>query len=171
MTAGTYGDPGNGLVGSHTYTVIGYDSASGTFLFYNPWGCDQPSPLTFSQVQASVAFFFSADASVSVSFGSAPFGCSGPGFAGLLNQAPGASRTDVFASGVAVSNRVARLSMPVQVHPAKPPVASVGIKVTADDWWLDALVASHSPRSLSTRTPSLKRLSLSPLEVIDAAFA
>ena len=47
VTAGTYYDPGNGLVGSHAYTVIGYDSASDTFLLYNPWGCDQPSPLTF----------------------------------------------------------------------------------------------------------------------------
>jgi len=171
VTAGTYDDPGNGLVGSHAYTVIGYDSASDTFLLYNPWGCAQPSPLTFSQLQASVAYFFSADASVSVSFGSALVGFSGPGLAGLLNQAPAASRADVFASDLAASNGVAPLSMPVPVHPAKTPVASVGIKVTADDWWLDALVASHSPRSLTARTPSLKRLSPSPLEAIDAAFA
>jgi Calpain family cysteine protease/Bacterial Ig-like domain (group 2) len=171
VTASTYDNPGNGLVGNHVYTVIGYDSASDTFLLYNPWGCDQPSPLTISQLQASVAFFFSADASVSVPFGSALAGPSEPRFAAILNQASAASRADVFASELAASNGLAPESMQFHLQPAKTPVVSVGIKVNADDWWLDALVASHATRALTARTPSLKRFSPFPMEAIDAAFA
>ena len=66
LTAGTVDSPGNGLFPRHAYTVIGHDSASDTFLLYNPWGRDQPPPLTCAQLQADIDFFFSADTSTSV---------------------------------------------------------------------------------------------------------
>jgi hypothetical protein len=69
LTAGTNYNPGNGLVPDHAYTVIGYNPVSDAFLLYNPWGCDQPPPLSCAQLQASVDFYFSADTSTSMSFG------------------------------------------------------------------------------------------------------
>jgi len=52
-TIGTVTNPGNGLYGNHAYAVVGYNSTSGTFLLYNPWGSNQPGWLTWSQLVAS----------------------------------------------------------------------------------------------------------------------
>jgi hypothetical protein len=43
----------NGVVGSHAYIVTGYDSATQTFKLYNPWGTNQPAPLTWNQFAAN----------------------------------------------------------------------------------------------------------------------
>ena len=58
VTAGTIGSTAgddslpNGLYGSHAYDVTAYDANSGTFTLFNPWGDDQPSPLTWSELAA-----------------------------------------------------------------------------------------------------------------------
>jgi len=171
LTAITNDYPGNGLVGPHSYKIIGYNSASDSFQLYNPWGFDQPPPLTFSQLEVSIANFEYADASKPVFFGRALFSDSRPRYAAILYQAPAASRADVLVSGLAVSNGVASHSMPVPVHPAKTRVESVGIKANADDWWLDALAASLAQRGLGTRVSGLKLHSSLRLKAIDAAFA
>lgn len=63
VTIGTNGSPGNGLYGSHAYAVIGYDAATGKFTLYNPWGSNQPGPLTWAQLQQSCSSYVVADAS------------------------------------------------------------------------------------------------------------
>jgi hypothetical protein len=40
-----------GLYGNHAYAVIAYNSSTGKFTLYNPWGSDQPSQLTWSQLK------------------------------------------------------------------------------------------------------------------------
>ena len=40
-----------GLISDHDYAVISYNAANQTFQLYNPWGYDQPGPLTWSQLQ------------------------------------------------------------------------------------------------------------------------
>jgi hypothetical protein len=56
-----------GLYGSHAYVIIGYNSAAGTFILYNPWGCDQPNgALTWSQLQSTCEGFVVATVSGSV---------------------------------------------------------------------------------------------------------
>jgi hypothetical protein len=43
-----------GLYGCHAYAVTGYDSRTGDFTLYNPWGFDQPTaPLSWAQLQAT----------------------------------------------------------------------------------------------------------------------
>ena len=40
-----------GMYGDHAYVLVSYNSASGTFTVFNPWGKDQPpSPLTWAQL-------------------------------------------------------------------------------------------------------------------------
>jgi hypothetical protein len=56
-----------GLYGSHAYAIIGYNSAAGTFILYNPWGCDQPNgALTWSQLQSTCEGFVVATVAGSV---------------------------------------------------------------------------------------------------------
>jgi hypothetical protein len=39
-----------GLYGNHAYNVIAYNSSTGKFTLYNPWGSNQPSQVTWSQL-------------------------------------------------------------------------------------------------------------------------
>jgi hypothetical protein len=49
---------GSGVVGSHAYTVIGYNSSNQTITLYNPWGTNYATlTLTWSQIQASFSYF------------------------------------------------------------------------------------------------------------------
>ena len=49
---------GSGVVGSHAYAVIGYNSTNQTVTLYNPWGTSYPTlTLTWSQVQSSFQYF------------------------------------------------------------------------------------------------------------------
>jgi Calpain family cysteine protease len=53
---------GNGLVGSHAYSVVSYNAANGTFVLNNPWGSHQPGPLTWAQLQANCSAWVVANA-------------------------------------------------------------------------------------------------------------
>jgi hypothetical protein len=58
-----------GLYGSHAYAIIGYNPGAGTFILYNPWGCDQPGingALTWSQLQSTCEGFVVASVAGSV---------------------------------------------------------------------------------------------------------
>ena len=39
-----------GLYGDHAYGVIGYNSSTGMFTLYNPWGMDQPQQVTWTEL-------------------------------------------------------------------------------------------------------------------------
>ncbi len=65
-------DPATGLHINHAYGVIGYDSQSGTFTLYNPWGFDQPGPLSWAQLQQNCSGFQTADPSGSVPISAIP---------------------------------------------------------------------------------------------------
>ncbi len=45
-----YSDETTQLVGLHAYNVISYDSSTCLFTLYNPWGSDQPNPVTYGQM-------------------------------------------------------------------------------------------------------------------------
>ena len=60
-----------GLVGSHAYTITGYNAATDTFSLHNPWGVSHPTPLTWSQLQANCSMFVVADATASVAINQA----------------------------------------------------------------------------------------------------
>ncbi len=68
VAIGTNGttDPTSGLHTGHAYGVIGYDSQSGTFTLYNPWGFSQPGPLTWTQLQQNCSGFQTADPTGSI---------------------------------------------------------------------------------------------------------
>lgn len=44
-------DSTSGLYGNHAYNVIAYDSSTGKFTLYNPWGSHQPNQVTWSQLR------------------------------------------------------------------------------------------------------------------------
>jgi hypothetical protein len=66
-----------GLYGNHAYNVISYNSSTGKFTLYNPWGSNQPSQLTWSQLQtycdAFAATVTSGSASASTSLAQSHF--------------------------------------------------------------------------------------------------
>jgi len=68
VTIGTY-QAGNGLYASHVYMVVGYTMATDTFQLYNPWGVDQPGPLTWTQLSADCDAFWVANTSGTVPIG------------------------------------------------------------------------------------------------------
>ncbi|HEX4592312.1 MAG TPA: C2 family cysteine protease, partial [Gemmataceae bacterium] len=51
-------NPGNGVIDSHGYALIGYNPATAKFALYNPWG--STIQLTFSQIQQSFMGFWGA---------------------------------------------------------------------------------------------------------------
>lgn len=63
VTLGTKSGAGDGLVGSHAYTVSGYNEVTDTFTLYNPWGTSHPSPLSWAQLQANCSMFTVTDPS------------------------------------------------------------------------------------------------------------
>ncbi len=63
VTLGTKSGVGDGLVGSHAYTVSGYNEVTDTFTLYNPWGTSHPSPLSWAQLQANCSMFTVTDPS------------------------------------------------------------------------------------------------------------
>ena len=66
VTIGTrWNASAGGLVGSHAYSVTGYDSVSDTFSLYNPWGSSQPTPLTWAALQTNCSMFVVVNASAS----------------------------------------------------------------------------------------------------------
>jgi autotransporter-associated beta strand protein len=69
---------GDGLVQSHVYAVTAYNATNQTFTLYNPWGTDQPGPLTWAQLEATCAYFVYQDASGTQPLASTPAGSSLP---------------------------------------------------------------------------------------------
>jgi hypothetical protein len=73
-TSSNSGDtlPG-GLYGSHAYAVLSYSVSTGDFTLYNPWGCDQPNTLSWSQLESTCDAFV-----VAVTTGSTPISITNP---------------------------------------------------------------------------------------------
>jgi hypothetical protein len=46
-----------GLYGNHAYNVLSYNASNGTFTLYNPWGSNQPDPITWAQLRANTNQF------------------------------------------------------------------------------------------------------------------
>jgi hypothetical protein len=56
-------DPYDGLYGDHAYNVVSYNASTGMFTLYNPWGIDQPGPLSWTQLTQDCDVFTVADPS------------------------------------------------------------------------------------------------------------
>jgi hypothetical protein len=52
-----------GLYASHAYAIVGYNASTDKFTLYNPWGSNQPNPLSWSQLQATCTQMAVADTS------------------------------------------------------------------------------------------------------------
>jgi hypothetical protein len=73
VTIGTVSSPdsGTGLYGGHAYNVLSYNSSTGLFTLYNPWGSNQPNQLTWTQLTRNCDGFAVADTSGSMAIASA----------------------------------------------------------------------------------------------------
>jgi hypothetical protein len=74
----------NGLYQCHAYAIIGYNAAGDAFTLYNPWGCCQPGPLTWTQLQQSCTQMTVANTS-----GTVPIAGAQTGTAAHASQAGG----------------------------------------------------------------------------------
>jgi hypothetical protein len=63
VTAGTKSTVAAGLVSGHAYTVVSFNSTNNTFVLDNPWGFNDPGPLTWAQLQGSFTIFTTTSAS------------------------------------------------------------------------------------------------------------
>jgi hypothetical protein len=130
VTIGTISSSNNadtlpyGLYGSHAYAITGYNASTDTFTLYNPWGFDQPSQLTWSELQANTTQLAVASTSGTVPISSsvvkstagqitvhaavlpaatpadiplAAFAGQSPSESGLLSDAPAAAGSAVLA--------------------------------------------------------------------------
>lgn len=52
-----------GLVGSHAYSITGYNPQTQLFQLHNPWGNNHPTGLSYSQLQTNCSYFVVADTS------------------------------------------------------------------------------------------------------------
>ena len=111
VTAGTKSSVAAGLVSGHAYTVMSFNSSNNTFVLDNPWGFNDPSPLTWAQLQASFTIFTTTSATgTSGGFG-AGFGASDFAWAVPLDSMPG-------SDGIAVagaSGKETHASLPLTV--------------------------------------------------------
>ena len=57
VTAGTKTTVASGLVATHAYSITAYNSSTGRFTLYNPWGNTHPNPLTWAELQANFTMF------------------------------------------------------------------------------------------------------------------
>ncbi len=86
-----------GLYGAHAYAVIGYNTSTGVFTLYNPWGCDQPGGLTWSDLESTCDGFVTATTA-----GSTPIDSPRP-------QAAGASPISAAAADAVLASQDWRL--------------------------------------------------------------
>jgi hypothetical protein len=99
VTMGTIVSPNSddslagGLYGCHAYAVTGYNASSKTFTLYNPWGFDQPSQLSWTQLVANTDDFTVANTSGTVPISapvSVPVMSGMPALGPAMSQAPAA---------------------------------------------------------------------------------
>jgi hypothetical protein len=57
-----------GLYATHAYAIVGYNPSTDMFTLYNPWGSNQPGPLSWSQLQATCSQLAVAGTSGTVPF-------------------------------------------------------------------------------------------------------
>jgi hypothetical protein len=135
-----------GLYANHAYAIIGYNASADTFTLYNPWGSNQPGPLTWSQLQDSTTQMAIADTS-----GTVPI--SGAVAAAATVHAPASNlRSDLFAampsfrsvddffpSGLAATTALHRSSAPAAVDSPR------GMnQIAVSRWLIHAQPASQS---------------------------
>jgi hypothetical protein len=111
-----------GLYGCHAYAVIGYNASTQQFTLYNPWGCDQPNPLTWAQIEQTCVDFMVANTLGSTSMSALSAG---------LRSAPRQGVTPGAASAV-----FATYGSPTQLPaaaPAQPTARAVDDLLTASD--------------------------------------
>ena len=135
-----------GLYGNHAYAVIGYNSANGNFTLYNPWGCDQPGPLTWAQLGNDCQAFAVADPSgmtpISAANGSAAVG------APAVIAPPSVAAT--IASGATLGQSNAQPVGLLSARPETLAVAAVNASLASSD-------AFHWPSDLpNATTPTVK---------------
>jgi hypothetical protein len=99
-------DSSTKLVGNHVYNVLSYNSKTGKFTLYNPWGSDQPTALTWAQLRANmstittvpgVEIYISAACGALAAFRAS---ATATGMSGAAVTAPGASASTAPAAAV-----------------------------------------------------------------------
>ncbi len=99
-----------GLYANHAYNVLSYNSTTGRFTLYNPWGSNQPKQLTWTQL-ATNAGWFSATTTASIPAGIAVNGSLAASFAELPAVATTVGTFDARAAEPRIDASVARAAV------------------------------------------------------------
>ena len=172
VTIGTLSWSGTnlGLYPSHAYAIVGYNASTDRFTLYNPWGSNQPGPLSWSQLQATCTQLVVCSTAGSVSISSAM------GKAGAVQSA--------FSTGVVEIVASTLPGRPADTLPSESADASLASDLTAAAApERDASTVDHVSRELfETLANSLAASSHQtrlarpahgalPASLVDAAFA
>jgi hypothetical protein len=128
------------LHGNHAYNVLSYNSTTGRFTLYNPWGYDHPYTLTWSQLQAN-ANFYSTVTTMSVPAGRVSRDALVVSFMTLPTNAITATANTL--DGIAVENNIPLAPAAVDaVFVDRVAMTNIAEKTTAttfrsDKWWLN----------------------------------
>lgn len=118
VTAGTKTSVPSNLVASHAYSITGYNSSTGRFTLYNPWGNTHPSPLSWAELQSHFSMF--------------------------TTTSPGGSGGEVQSGPFASSSSVA-IASPIQVVPLT--IENVGaMSQESTGLWTEEVVLTPSTR-------------------------
>jgi len=111
-----------GLYASHAYAIVGYNASTDTFTLYNPWGSNQPGPLTWTQLQATCSQLAVADTSGSTAIARAA-STLGAARVSSLNDMTGAAAT---LDSQSASARFSPSDLAPAAAPGNPSSATAG---------------------------------------------
>ena len=74
------------LIWNHEYMLASYNPVSDTFLLLNPWGNNEPPPLSFAQLEYEAGYYTIGDASGSLPFDSGDSSTSDAAYGGVAGD-------------------------------------------------------------------------------------
>lgn len=138
VTLGTIYSPNfgtTGLYGNHAYNVLSYNSSTGKFTLYNPWGSNQPKQLNWTQLAANCDWFANTvttrTTAARIALNRSVFGSPE-----ALPAVAMTTRLDTFEASPAVS-QVSTLSAPAadMVLTAWDGSLKTSTTLRSGDWW------------------------------------
>ncbi len=140
-----------GLYANHAYAITGYNASTNTFTLYNPWGFDQPGPLTWAQLQATCTQLCACSTS-----GTVPF----------LNATKAGSAQAGTTAGISLSAQLAATGSQPAIGQGGPSSASGS--VAHQRFWSLAFSGEISSQSAALSDGALGAMDTA---LVDAALA
>ena len=156
-------DPTDGLYSDHAYNVVSYNSGSGMFTLYNPWGMDQPGPLSWTQLTNDCDGFTVANPS-----GTQPAGLA---VAGKLSGGMAAGPVSVGTLAAATTTTAATSCPVVAARTDAAAGDATAVSSQASDGSVPLAIATLAGRRAASRGEKLAAAAVDDLLAGGALFA